>query len=82
MHLHPLFVKVCRALRSCAPSDPVCCAGTLFCARSKLKFHQRPQQKKPLFHFVRRKAEGYRFYRSGSEHNAISALPAAFFIWL
>lgn len=33
--------QVCQALRSCAPDDPVCCAGTLFCARSKLSFHQR-----------------------------------------
>ncbi|CAE6914425.1 unnamed protein product [Symbiodinium natans] len=33
--------QACRAIRSCAADDPVCCAGTLFCARSKLDFYKR-----------------------------------------
>ena len=35
-----LPAKACRVLRSCAADDPICCSGTLFCARSKLDFLQ------------------------------------------
>ncbi|CAE7504004.1 unnamed protein product [Symbiodinium pilosum] len=33
--------KACRVLRGCSEDDPICCSGTLFCARSKLDFQQR-----------------------------------------